>query len=153
MKTITILDSTSEGISINVHVKTSVEITKIKTSETLICHKHWDILQDLSAISHYKHRILKFTECLIVTNLIGQEDKLCHSRIMVSVLAIKLHTWLAKTKQQIKENILFNYKYYFPKLLQISIIFFGRKPQNQIQKIYFHLILKKNIKLMKITYV
>jgi len=88
-----------------------------------------------------------------VTNLIGQEDKLCHSRIMVSVLAIKLHTWLAKTKQQIKENILFNYKYYFPKLLQISIIFFGRKPQNQIQKIYFHLILKKNIKLMKITYV
>jgi hypothetical protein len=42
----------------------------------------------------------------IVTHFIWQEDKLHHRRIMVCVLAIELHTWLAKTKQWVKENTL-----------------------------------------------
>jgi hypothetical protein len=41
----------------------------------------------------------------IVTYFIWQEDKVHHRRFMVFVLAIELHTWLAKTKQRVKENI------------------------------------------------
>jgi len=40
-----------------------------------------------------------------VTYLTWQEDKMHNGRIMVFVLAIELHTWLAETKQWVKENI------------------------------------------------
>jgi len=51
----------------------------------------------------------------IVTHFIWQEDKPNNRRIMVFVLAIELHTWLAKTKQWVKENILIT-PLTFPKL-------------------------------------
>jgi hypothetical protein len=50
-----------------------------------------------------------------VTHFIRQEDKLHNGRIMVFVLTIELHTWLAKTKQWVKENILLT-PFTFPKL-------------------------------------
>jgi hypothetical protein len=50
-----------------------------------------------------------------VTHFIWQEDKLHNRRIMVFVLAIELHTWFAKTKQWVKENILIT-SLTFPKL-------------------------------------
>jgi hypothetical protein len=40
-----------------------------------------------------------------VTYLTWQEDKVHNGRIVVFVLAIELHTRLAKTKQTVKENI------------------------------------------------
>jgi len=50
-----------------------------------------------------------------VTHFIWQEDKLDNGRIMVFVLTIELHTWLAKTKQWVKENVMIT-PFTFPKL-------------------------------------
>jgi hypothetical protein len=83
-------------------VKMNAEITKSNSNtRTQYATQIW-ILRNFCAITGTEFCTILCVS--IVTHFIWQEDKLDHRRFMVCVLPIKLHPWLAKTTQWVKEN-------------------------------------------------